>query len=371
MSYKIVRMLPVPMISLIGLSCIFSLNAVPGEAKVTYKRPPLADIKKRLSPLQCQVTQEGVTERPFSNEYWDNKKPGIYVDIVSGEPLFSSLDKFDSGSGWPSFTKPLQAASIKQKADRLLGAERVEVRSQIGDSHLGHVFDDGPKPTGQRYCINSAALRFIPVEALDKEGYGEFRRLFMSVEQSSSVKPAQDGAANSKFPLGDFAGAIPVGKAVATLAGGCFWGVEEILRDIKGVEKVQVGYTGGAAAHPVYKEVSGGLTGHAESVQIIYDPKKLSYEELLGWFFRLHDPTSMNRQGNDRGTQYRSAIFVYNEAQRKAAVSVKELVEKSGKWKSPVVTEIVEAKAFWVAEEYHQDYLQKNPNGYTCHFLRD
>lgn len=193
----------------------------------------------------------------------------------------------------------------------------------------------------------------------------------MSVEQSSSVQPAQDGAANSKFPLGDFAGAVPVGKAVATLAGGCFWGVEEILRDIKGVEKVQVGYTGGAAGHPVYKEVSGGLTGHAESVQIIYDPKKLSYEELLGWFFRLHDPTSMNRQGNDRGTQYRSAIFVYDQAQRKAAAGVTELVGKSGKWKGPIVTEIVDAKPFWVAEEYHQDYLQKNPNGYTCHFLRD
>ncbi|MCU1246744.1 MAG: msrA [Acidobacteria bacterium] len=157
----------------------------------------------------------------------------------------------------------------------------------------------------------------------------------------------------------------------ATLAGGCFWGVEELIRKLPGVIDTTVGYTGGTFPNPTYEDMKTGRTGHAESLQIVFDPETISYEEILRYFFRLHDPTTVNRQGNDVGTQYRSAIFVHDPRQRETAERVKAEVDASGKWKKPVVTEIADASTFWTAEGDHQDYLQRHPNGYTCHWVRE
>lgn len=310
----------------------------------TYKKPTQEELKKRLTPEQYSCTQEEGTERPFQNSYWDNKKDGIYVDVVTGEPLFSSLDKYDSGSGWPSFTKPIEDNHLALKVDKKLGVERTEVRSKAGDSHLGHVFDDGPREAGgKRFCMNSASMTFIPVDEMKAKGYGKFLFQFASKK----------------------------GWEIATLAGGCFWGVEDLLRKEKGVIETQVGYTGGTLKNPTYNDVKKGTTGHGESVEILFDPKTTSYENILVQFFKLHDPTTLNQQGNDKGTQYRSAIFYNSPKQKEIAEKVKDRVNKSGAWKKPVVTEIVKASEFYSAEDYHQDYLVKNPGGYTCHFVRD
>ena len=164
---------------------------------------------------------------------------------------------------------------------------------------------------------------------------------------------------------------IQLKTETATLAGGCFWGMEEILRNTPGIVETTVGYTGGFVDHPTYEIVKQGSSGHAESVQIHFDPKKISYEEILKLFFKMHDPTTVNRQGNDLGSQYRSAIFYHDEKQHATAVRVKEQVSQSGQWKKPIVTEITGAQTFYSAEAYHQKYLQKNPGGYTCHYVRE
>ncbi len=235
-------------------------------------------------------------------------------------------------------------------------------------------------PPAARRPVATASRRLLPV-ALAVLG------LLVSCARTGGTPPgASPGAAPSTSRTIVNAGSqeqksfvpeLPTDPALrdtetALLAGGCFWGMEDLLREIPGVLQTDVGYAGGVFDNPTYRDVSSGRTGHAESVRVVFDPKKLSYETLLEkWFFRMHDPTTLNRQGNDVGTQYRSAIFYLSDEQRRVAEEVKARVNASGKWPRPVVTQVAPAGPFTPAEEYHQDYLVKNPGGYTCHYLRD
>jgi peptide methionine sulfoxide reductase msrA/msrB len=306
-----------------------------------------SDLKKKLSKERFHVMCEEGTEPPFQNAYWDNKRPGIYVDPITGDALFSSADKFDSGTGWPSFVRPIDPDKIEEKPDNKIGMIRTEVRSKGSDTHLGHVFPDGPEPAGTRptgtrfacsarfarYCINSASLRFISVEEMEKEGYAEYLKIFESGKAQTET---------------------------AAFGAGCFWHVEAAFGEISGVVKTRVGFMGGHTQSPTYANVCTHSTGHAEVVEVTFDPRKISYRRLVEIFFQIHDPTTINRQGADIGDQYRSVIFYSLPEQQQIAESVKAELEKSGQFKRPIVTRIMPVERFWQAEEYHQQYLEKN-----------
>ncbi len=293
-------------------------------------RERVEELARKLSPEAYKITQSADTERPFCGTLLDNKKQGTYTCVVCGLPLFSSEHKFHSGTGWPSFFQPFDPDHVAQKRDASHGMVRIEINCARCDSHLGHVFEDGPKPTGLRFCLNSASLNF--------------------------VEKGQPMPAESK----------PVETETAYFAGGCFWGVEHYFQQGPGVIDAESGYMQGRVEKPTYKDVCTDTTGHAEAVKVVFDPKRISFNRLLEAFFVMHDPTQLNRQGPDYGEQYRSGIYYASEAQQKQAEAFIAEQQKSDRFKGrKIVTQVEAAEKFWPAEEYHQDYIVKT--GRACH----
>ncbi len=313
-------------------------NATPRYSKSGFDVTPLEksailELAKKLTPEQWNVTQDAGTERAFCGGLLENKEKGIYVCVVCGLPLFRSTAKFESGTGWPSFFEPFDKAHITEIRDDSFGMIRTEIRCARSGSHLGHVFDDGPDPTGMRYCLNSAALKFI------KDG--------------DPLPPESR----------------PVEMETAYFAGGCFWGVEDVFQQIPGVIDAVSGYMGGKTSSPTYEMVCRHMTGHAETVKVVFDKKRTSFRELLDVFFKNHDPTTLDRQGPDVGDNYRSAIFAVDAEQKQAADAFIAELTKTKAFREPIVTQVVEGGgAFWPAEDYHQDYHQRH--GGSCRVVR-
>jgi peptide methionine sulfoxide reductase msrA/msrB len=304
----------------------------PFESKKVVKTD--AEWRALLTPAQFEVARGKGTERPFCGNLLDNKKDGVYACICCRLPLYSSTSKFNSGTGWPSFFAPVAKENITEHADYSHGV-RTEILCARCDCHLGHVFDDGPPPTGRRHCVNSESLTFVPM-----------------AETRSLAEPAASRPAAS--------------RKTAVFAGGCFWCVEAVFEELDGVIEAVSGYAGGSKDTANYEAVCSGTTGHAEAVQIVYDPDKIDFEDLLRVHFATHDPTTLNQQGADVGTQYRSAIFFADAEEKKLAQAFLDDLKEQKVFGKPVVTTLEPLTAFYPAETYHQNYVCNNPmQGYV------